>query len=160
MFRLTATVAVFLGGVLTAASCPPGGRVLPADGETTGQKTELEKFQGRWRTTREEQADNGKIHRQFVELEFADGNLTVSIYGEKDDSPWKGSLEVMGVERVGTASRLILGDGERKKAEVYYDFVGERYDLVGERLILVGRIGPRPWEGFRVSGEYKRMLCW
>jgi hypothetical protein len=44
---------------------------------------------------------------------------------------------------------LILGDGKRRKAEVYYDFVGEK-------MILIGRIGPRPFEGFILSGEYKR----
>ena len=153
MFSLPTTVVVSLGCVLSAATCPPAGQVLPAEEKATWQETELEKFQGRWTTVRDEQADTGKIRRKFVELEFTDSNLKVSISGERYDSPWEGSLKVTGVERVGPASRLILGDGERKKAEVYYDFVGEK-------LILVGRIGPRPWEGFRLSGEYKRVMCW
>src|SRR5262249_42447776 len=160
MFRLPATVAVFLGCVLSATPCPPAGRVLPADDKTTWQKTELKKFQGRWTTVREEEANKGRIRLQSVDLEFADGNLKVFIYGEKDSSPRSGSFKVMGVERVGTASRLILEDGERKKAEVYYDFVSEIDDIFGPRLILVGSIGPRPGEGFRLSGEYKRLLCW
>ena len=155
MFQLPATVAVFLGCVLSAAPCPPAGPVLPAKDQTTWQKTELDKLQWRWTTVREEQTDDGKLRRKSVTLEFADGNLTVSIHREQDPpgKVWKGSLKVMGFEQVGAASRLILGDGERKKAEVYYDFVGER-------LILVGSIAPRPWEGFRLSGEYQRSLCW
>jgi hypothetical protein len=152
MFQLPATIAVFLGCVLSAATSPPAGRLLAANDKRTWQETELEKFLGRWTMVREERTDKGKIRRKFVELEFADGNLKVLIYDEKDGSRWKGSLKVMGVEQLETGSRLILGNGERK-TEVYYDFVGGR-------LILVGKIGPRPWEGFRLSGEYKRAMCW
>jgi hypothetical protein len=66
--------------------------------------------------------------------------------------PWKGvkvrdgSLTVIGVEHVGTTSRLKLHYGE-----FYYDFVGEK-------LIVIG--WPAPWAFPPLSGEYKRSLCW
>jgi hypothetical protein len=153
MFRLSATAAVFLGYVLSAATCPATGQEKKPEDKKAWQENKLKKFQGRWTTVRDVKADKGKIRRQRVDLEFADGDLKVYLKvftdGEKEDS-WDGSIKVMGVEQVGMDSRLILGDGKQKKAEIHYDFVGER-------LILVGRIGTRPWEGFRLSGEYKRV---
>jgi len=47
MFQMPATVAVLLGCVLSAATCPSTGQVLSADGKKSWQETKLKKFQGR-----------------------------------------------------------------------------------------------------------------
>ena len=121
---------------------------LQADDKKTWQEGELKKLEGRWTTVREEKTDQGKNRRRRVDVEFVGGNLKVYIFDKKDARPWEGSLKVTGVERAGSrglASRLNL----ERQEEVYYGFVGEN-------LILVGGIGHRPFEGFKVSGEYKR----
>jgi hypothetical protein len=148
MFRLPATVAVFLGCVFSAATCPATGQVLLAEDKNTWQEAELKKLQGRWTTFREEKTHEDKIRRRRVDLEFADGELRVLVFDEKDAKIWDGRLKVISVERVtgglGMTPRLNLDKGE-----VHYDFVGDK-------MIVVGRIGPRPWEGFPLSGEYQR----
>jgi hypothetical protein len=149
MFRLPTTVAVFLGCALAAATWPAAGQEKKPDDKKAWQEAELKKLAGRWTTSREEKADQDKIRRRRVDLEFADGLLKVFIFDEKDVEPWKGPpLKVIGVERdedARSTSRLKL-----ERAEVYYDFVGEK-------MILVGAIGHRPFEGFKLSGEYKRV---
>jgi len=119
-----------------------------ADDKKAWQQAEREKLAGRWTASREERTDKDQIRRTRVDLEFTDGRLEVFHYDEKGSQIWYGGLKVIGVEQVGSgpgaASRLNLDKGE-----VYYDFVGDK-------LILVGRIGPRPWEGFHLSGEFKR----
>ena len=123
-------------------------RVVHGDDKKAWQEAELKKFGGRWTTYREEKNDQ-EVRRSWVELEFADGKMEVFILDEKKKEIWRGPpLKAMGIEQVGFA-RLTLGYGERKIAEVYYDFVGEK-------IILIGRIGSRPFEGFILSGEYKR----
>ena len=149
MVRLLATLAVFLGCVLSAATYPSAGLETKPDDEETWQETDLKKFQGRWTAFREEKTDQEKIRRRWVDLEFADGEMKVFILDENRKQVWDGPpLKVIGVERVkalGSAARLKL-----ERAEVYYDFVGEK-------LILVGGIGHRPFEGVKLSGEYKRV---
>jgi hypothetical protein len=142
MFRFPATVAVFLSCVLSAATCPPAGQVLPADDKTTWQEAQLKQLAGRWTTFREEKVDQDKISRRRVDLEFVDGKLNVFMFDEKGAKDWDDSLKVIGVEQVGTTSRLRFDEGE-----VYYDFVGEK-------LIVIG--WPHPWGCFPLSGEYKR----
>jgi hypothetical protein len=61
---------------------------------------------------------------------------------------------VLGVEQDkgigdGNYGWLNLGGNATQKVAFHYDFVGEK-------LVLIGRIRWRPWEGFRVSGEYQR----
>jgi hypothetical protein len=146
MFRLPATSVVFLGSVLSAATCPAAGQVLPANDEKAWQEAELKQLAGRWTTFREEKADQDKISRRRVNLEFVDGKLKVSFFDEKGVKVRDGSLTVIGVEHVGTTSRLKLHYGE-----LYYDFVGEK-------LIVIG--WPAPWAFPPLSGEYKRSLCW
>jgi hypothetical protein len=141
---------VGLLAVLTA--CP--FRALDAEGEKSWQEAEVKKLGGRWTTVREEKIAKEKVRRRRVDLEFADGKLTVFLFNEKDAQIFDDHLKVIGVEEVkglglGSIARLKLGGNESQKAEVYYDFVGEK-------LILIGRIGWRPWEGFPLSGEYKR----
>ena len=142
MFRLPATVAVFLGGVLSAATCPPAGQVLPPNDQTTRQDAVLKQLAGRWTTLREEKDDQGKISRRRVDLEFVDGKLKVFFFDEKGVEDRAGSLKVISVESVEGASRLNLDNGK-----VYYDFVGEK-------LIVIG--WPAPWSLPPISGEYKR----
>jgi hypothetical protein len=149
MLRLPAAAAVFLGCVLSAATCPAAGQDLPADNKKPWQETELKRFQGRWTALREEKTDQEGVRRREVELEFGDGRVKITILDEKRNQTWSNSLQVIGVEQVGPVSRLVLGSGEQKKAEVYYDFAGDK-------MILVGRIIPRPFEGFSLSGEYRR----
>jgi len=100
MFRLPATVAVFLGGVLSAATCPPAGQVLPGNDQTTRQDAVLKQLAGRWTTLREEKDDQGKISRRRVDLEFVDGKLKVFFFDKKDIEGQAGSLRVISVESV------------------------------------------------------------
>ena len=79
-----------------------------------------------------------------MELEFAGGGLKILILDENRNQTWSNSLRVIGVEQVGPVSRLILGSGEQRKAEIYYEFAGDK-------MTLVGRIIPRPFEGFSGS---------
>src|SRR5262249_16260601 len=94
MFRLPATVAVFLGRVLSAATCPPAGQVLPANDKKAWQEAELKQLAGRWTTFREEKADQDKISRRRVDLEFVDGKLKVFFFDEKGVKVGDGSLKV------------------------------------------------------------------
>jgi len=149
MFRLPSIPLAFLGCVLSVLTSSAIGQIIPADDEQSWQQSELQKLQGRWTTLREEKTDEGKLRRQWVELEFAGDGLKIQILDENRNQTWSNSLRVLGVEQVGPVSRLILGSGEQKKAEIYYDFAGDK-------IALVGRIIPRPFEGFSLSGEYSR----
>ena len=147
MFRLLAAV-MFLGCMLSSATCPAAGQDKKPDDEKAWQVPELKKFQGRWTAFREEK-EQETIRRRWVDLEFAGGEMKVFILDENRKLVWEGPpLKVAGVERgesLGRAARLKL-----EREGVYYDFVGEK-------LILVGGIGHRPFEGFMLSGEYKRV---
>ena len=140
MFRVPTTVAVFLGCVLSAATGPAAAQEKKPDDKKAWQETELKKLQGRWTAFQEKKTDQDIIRRQWVELEFADSGMKIIILDNKRNQTWNYSLQVIGVEQVGPISRLVLGYGEQRKAEVYYDFVGDK-------MILVGRIMPRPFEG-------------
>jgi hypothetical protein len=135
-------------GVFAALTVGPI-RTLHADDKEVWQEAQLKKLGGRWTTVREEKTDEDKPRRRRVDLEFTDGKLKVFVRDEKDAPISAGPpLKVIGVERAGgrgLASRLDLERDE----QVYFD-------LVGEKLILVGGIGHRPFEGFTLSGEYKR----
>jgi hypothetical protein len=140
-------------GVAFLTVCP--SRALCADDKKPWEEAEFKKLSGRWTTFREEKTGQDKIRRSRVDLEFAGGKLKVFILDQTGARTRKSQdeIKVLGAEEIkglglGSIARLILGN-ERQKAEVYYDFVGDR-------LILVGRIGFRPWEGFHLSGEYKR----
>ncbi len=144
--------ALWVGLLAVLTVCPFGALHADdkkADDKKVWQEAELKKFQGRWTAFREEKTDQEKVRQQWVDLEFADSGMKIFILDEKRKQTWEGSLNVIGVEQVGPISRLILGSGEQKKAEVCCDFVGDK-------MILVGRIMPRPFEGFSLSGEYKR----
>jgi hypothetical protein len=142
MFRLSATVGVFLSCVLSAATCPPAGQVLPADDKKAWQEAELKQLAGRWTRSWEDKVQD-KIFRWRMDLEFVDGKLKMLVFDEKGVKHEEDSARVIGVEQVGTTSRLKLDGGE-----VYYDFV------VGEKLIVIG--WPHPWAFPPLSGEYKR----
>jgi hypothetical protein len=123
-------------------------RTVPAEEKQPGPETKLEQFRGRWTTSRERKEDE-KVRRYQLALEFKDGELT--FFTEEDGK--KGNeftLKVIAVEQGDGAARLVLGFGERSKYVVYYD-------LEGDRMILVGRLLNRPFEGFSLSGEYKRV---
>ena len=149
MFRLPLTVFAFLGCLLSVVTSSATGQIIRANNKQSWQQSELQKLQGRWTTLREDKCDQGKSRRQWVELEFADGGLKIHVLDENRNQTWSNSLDVIGVDRIGPVSRLILGFGEQRKAEIYYDFAGGK-------MILVGRIIPRPFEGFSLSGEYQR----
>src|SRR5215831_16151838 len=104
MFRLPATVAVFLSCVLSAATCLPAGQVLPIDDKTTWQEAELKQLAGRWTTFREDKVDQDKISRRRVDLEFVDRKLNMFIFDEKGVKVMDDSAKVIGVEKVGTTS--------------------------------------------------------
>ncbi|MFO0969092.1 MAG: DUF1080 domain-containing protein [Gemmataceae bacterium] len=119
------------------------------------QDAELEKLRGRWTTLREKPSKTGAPAQQRIDLVFTDGKLTVLGVDEKGTKKWSDAIKVTGVEQVkgvGVAylSRLNLQGSPTQKVQAYYDFVGGR-------LILVGSIGFRPWEGFQLSGEYRRV---
>ena len=144
MFRLPATVVVFLSCVLSAATCPPAGQVLPADDKEARQAAELKQLAGRWTRWWEEKVDPDQILRRRMDLEFGDGRLNLFIFDEKGVKIQEDSAKVIGVEKVGTTSRLRLDQGE-----VYYsDFV------TGGQLVVIG--WPHPWAFPPISGEYKR----
>jgi hypothetical protein len=140
---------VLLGCVLSVAAVPAPGQEERPEEKKAWQEAELKKLQGRWATVREEKTDEKTSRTRRVELEFADGRMQLRLLDEKRKETWSGALQVLGVEQVGPVARLDLGSGGQKKAEVYYD-------LVGDKLTLVGRIVPRPFEGFPLSGEYAR----
>ena len=82
----------------------------------------------------------------------------VFVFKENATIPsFDGKLRVLGVEEVKAQDGVGLPFGRftigsttgTGKTEVYYDFVGDK-------LVIVGRIGWRPYEGFRLSGKYKR----
>jgi hypothetical protein len=136
----------FLLVTLLAVGTPGPISGLRADDKKAWEEAELKKLAGRWTTVREEKAD-GKARRRRLDLEFAGGELKVFVFDENDAKIWEGPpLKVIGAELVG---RGLTGRLNLDKGEVYYDFVGEK-------LIVVGGIGPRPWEGFQLSGEYRR----
>ena len=127
---------------------------LRADDQKSWHENEFKKLEGCWTTFREENAGADKIRRSRVDLEFAEGKLRVFLFDEKGAKQWDGEIKMISAEEIkgiglGSISRLNLRGNETQKVEVYYAFVGDK-------LILVGRIGFRPWEGFHVSGEYKR----
>ena len=139
MLRCLICVSVLMIGPVCA---------VQTNDKKTWQEGELKKLEGRWTTVREEKSDQGEIRRRRVDVEYVGGNLKVFIFDKKAAPPWEESLKVSGVEQSGSrglASRLNL----ERQEEIYYDFVGEN-------LILVGGIGHRPFEGFKLSGEYKR----
>ena len=79
-----------------------------------------------------------------MDLEFGDGRLNMVIFDEKGVKIQEDSAKVIGVEKIGTTSRLRLDQGE-----VYYsDFV------TGGQLAVIG--WPHPWAFPPISGEYKR----
>src|SRR5262245_14637200 len=126
MSRSLQLVAVFAGCLLSAALCAaagPDGKPT-ADDKKAWRESELKRFQGRWATFREEKIGD-EVRRRWVELEFADGHMNLFILDENKKQVWDGGLQVMSVENFGWGSRLILGVGEIKKAEIYYDFVGD-----------------------------------
>jgi hypothetical protein len=123
-------------------------RTVPAEENQPGPETKREQFRGRWTTSRESKEDEKVRHYQLV-LEFNGGELT--FFTEEDGK--KGNpftLKVIVVEQGDGASHLVLGFGERSKYVIYFDFEGDR-------MILVGRLPNRPFEGFSLSGEYKRV---
>jgi hypothetical protein len=145
MFRST----VILACVLSVASSPMANHFAQADVKNIWQDNEIKKLKGRWTAFREEKNYQEKVRRVWVELEFTDRRLKIVTLDENRHQTWNESLAVIDIERVGPVSRLILGHEMQKKAEVYYDFVSKK-------LILVGRIVPRPFEGFQLTGEYTR----
>jgi hypothetical protein len=134
------TPGVGLVAVLTVC---PFLALHAGDGKTDDQKAwqqaELKKLTGRWTTVREENAGKDKIRRTRVDLEFAAGKLSVTIDGARYSAP-----EMVFVKQDRGPARLDLGTNP-----IYYSFVGEK-------LIVVGRILNRPFEGFDLSGDYKR----
>lgn len=151
MFRVPLTLLAFLGCLLSVVTPFATGKIIRADDEQSWQQSELQNLQGHWTTLREEKTDEGKPRRQWVELAFAGSGLKILVFDENRNQTWSNSLQMLGVERVGPVSRLILGSGEQRKAEIYYDFTGDK-------MTLVGRIIPRPFEGFSLSGEYQRAV--
>jgi hypothetical protein len=107
----------------------------------------LEQFRGRWSTSREER-DGEKVRTSQLALEFRSDQLTFyTEEGGKKGNEFR--LQVIGVEQGKEVPYLVLASGQTKYP-VYYDFQGER-------MILVGRLPNRPFEGFSLSGEYRRV---
>jgi hypothetical protein len=111
------------------------------------QAAKLEQFRGRWSTSREKREDE-KVRSYQLVLEFRGDKLTFyTEEGGKQGNRY--TLQVIGVEPDKEVPYLILGSGQSKYT-VYYDFQGER-------MILVGRMWNRPFEGFSLAGEYRRV---
>ena len=136
MFRGT----LWLGLIAILAVCP--FHALHAGDEKSGdkkwQEAELKKLTGRWTTVRKEK-EKDKVRTTQVDLEFADGKLSVTMNGSTYSAP-----PMVLVKQDKGPGRLDLGINP-----IYYSFVGEK-------LIVVGHILNRPFEGFDLSGEYKR----
>ncbi len=132
------------------------GAVVDAGDEKPRHEAELKKLSGRWTTVREEKTADGTSRRSRIDLEFAGSTLKVFVYNDKGRLTFDGKLNVISAEELkgvglGSVGRLGLAGAYevKQKAEAHYDFVGEE-------LVLVGRIGWRPWEGFHLSGQYRR----
>lgn len=138
MLRRTVMICMFLTCILTYAN---------SSAAEPDKSAELKKLHGRWIASRDVEYEKGKFRRQWVELEFAGNELTIAILNENKKRSWDFTLDVIGVESVNDISRIAIGLNKRAYAEIYYDFVGGK-------LILTGRIRPRPFEGFSLSGEY------
>jgi hypothetical protein len=134
------TLGVGLIAVLTVC---PFLALHAGDGKTDDQKAwqeaELKKLAGRWTTVREEKAEKDKIRRITVDLQFADGNLSVTIDGITHPAP-----------------RMVLVKPDRGPARFDLGINPIYYSFVGGQLIVVGTIMNRPFEGFDLSGEYRR----
>ena len=145
----------FLCVGLMAASMGAPIRVLHADDPTPWQQEQFKKLSGHWTTIRMAKSATDELRKIQVDLEFVAGELKVDLHDPKDGKRlFQDKLKVVDVAAVnglggGSHARLIVGGNASQKAEVSYDFVGEK-------LVLVGRVGWRPWEGFSLSGEYQR----
>src|SRR5262245_43925383 len=143
MFRLPATFVVFLSCVLSAATCPPAGQVLPADDKEALQEAELKRLAGRWTRFWQEKVED-QILRRRMDLEFVHGRLNMFIFDEKGVKIQEDSAKVIRVDKIGTTARLRLDEGEVD----YSDFV------TGGQLVVIG--WPHPWAFPPISGQYKR----
>ena len=145
----------FLCVGLMAASMGAPIRLLHADDPTPWQQEQFKKLSGRWTTIRIVKSGKDEFRKIQVDLEFAAGELKVESHDPKDGKRLsQDKLKVVDVAAVnglggGSHAKLIVGGNASQKAEVSYDFVGDK-------LVLVGRVGWRPWEGFSLSGEYQR----
>jgi hypothetical protein len=123
------------------------GKKEEADDKPPAQDPKLEEFRGRWSTSRE-MRDGEKVRSYQLILEFRGDELTFyTEEGGKKENQFM--LRVIGVEQGKEVPYLVLGNGQTKYP-LYYDFQGER-------MILVGRLPNRPFEGFSLAGEYKRV---
>jgi hypothetical protein len=140
---------MFIGliiGLAVAQSIP-----LHAEDNKAWQESQFKKLRGRWTTIREEE------DRRRLDLQFTDGKIEVLVYG-KDPAkrPNSYDLRLFGVEmakksNLSNFAQLNVGSTSGSgKTEVYYDFVGEK-------LIIVGTVDWRPFEGFHLSGDFKRV---
>jgi hypothetical protein len=141
MLRCVLCVVLF-GGLWLSST-----RTILADDRPPAQQSRLEQFRGRWSTAREVREGEKVRHSQLV-LEFRGGALTFfTEEGGKKGNQF--TLKVIGVEQDKDVPYLVLGHSKSKYV-VHYDFQSER-------MILVGRLPNRPFEGFSLSGEYKRV---
>jgi hypothetical protein len=133
-----------LAGLLAVLASGPSADLRAEDKKANDKKAwqeaELKKLAGRWTSVREEKTGPDTTRTRRVDLEFAGGELSVSTFDDKGKREWDGSLKVVGV-----GPNLLTFE----RAEAHYD-------LIDGRLVVVGRIGYRPWEGFALSGEYRR----
>jgi hypothetical protein len=144
---------VIFAAVLGAASVASAPVSAPAQDGTPAPKRDeaaLKTLAGRWEVLREETGDGGTVRRQWVQLDFAGSAMGLKLLDEARRPVWDQALDVVGVEAVDGVHRLTLGRGGRVVATVYYE-------VVGGRLVLVGSIPPRPFEGFSLSGAYRRV---
>jgi hypothetical protein len=82
-----------------------------------------------------------------VVLEFKGSEVTLwTEEGGKKGNEF--TLKVLAVEEGRAESHLVLEHST--KYTIYYDFQDDK-------LILVGRLPNRPFEGFSLSGEYRRL---
>jgi hypothetical protein len=130
--------------LLLAARAP--GQPDPPEGVRAGDVTPRE-LSGRWVATRDVPRDGTPVRSRLL-LDFTRDRLTMTteVGGKKETEFVLTVVEA----RPGTGlPRLVLGHGERSRYEV-------AYDAEGDRLVLVGRLLNRPFEGFSLSGVYRR----
>jgi hypothetical protein len=136
-----------LSAILFACLSLSATRPILAAEKQPRPDTKLERFLGRWTTSREKK-EGEKVRRYQLVLEFQSGEL--SFFTE--ESGKKGNqftLKVIEDVDGKDTGYLVLGYGESRYVV--------HYDVESERMILVGRLPNRPFEGFSLSGEYKRV---
>ena len=139
MIRLLIATAIFLSPAFVAP-------IAKAEDKDAWKRAALKRLEGRWRTVQEIQLDKDRFERRRLDLEFSDGKLRVFAHDREGNAAWDKALKLTEIEY-----------GRSVRYRLTHELGELCYDEVGRRIIIVGRVAPRPWEGFPLSGVYERV---